>query len=236
VVATRLIDQARASPHIGARTSTDQDRLEHPTIGKIARPTLMSGWFDAPPDRRARCDTVRVSEGFDRKPIHAELERVREDLHRLVAHATASDLRRGTDGTRWTNGQLLWHMAFGYLIVWRLLPGVRLFGRLPDGYSRRFAAALNVGTRPFHVINYLGACAGALVYRGPRLTRMLDRIVDRLHCRLDAETEESLGRQMHFPVRWDPFFADAMTVADVYHYGTQHYDFHRAQLTLEPAP
>jgi hypothetical protein len=65
---------------------------------------------------------------------------------------------------------------------------------------------------------------------------MLDRIVDRLHGRLDAETEESLGRQMHFPVRWDPFFADTMTVADVYHYGTQHYDFHRAQLTLEPAP
>jgi hypothetical protein len=24
--------------------------------------------------------------------------------------------------------------------------------------------------------------------------------------------------------------------ADVYHYGTQDYDFHRAQLTLEPAP
>ncbi|WP_412747758.1 hypothetical protein [Krasilnikovia sp. M28-CT-15] len=27
-----------------------------------------------------------------------------------------------------------------------------------------------------------------------------------------------------------------MTVADVYHYGTRHYDFHRAQLTLEPRP
>ena len=39
---------------------------------------------------------------------------------------------------------------------------------------------------------------------------------------------------MHFPVRWDPFFTTTMTLADVYHYGTQHYDFHRAQLTLEP--
>ena len=37
---------------------------------------------------------------------------------------------------------------------------------------------------------------------------------------------------MYFPVRWDLFFADTMSVADVYHYGTQHYDFHRAQLTL----
>lgn len=129
---------------------------------------------------------------------------------------------------------MLWHMVFGYLIVWRLLPGVRVFGRLPDGYSRRFAAALNAGTRPFHVINYLGGCGGALVFHGPRLTRLLDRTVDRLHRRLDDETEETLGRQMHFPVQWDPFFADTMTVADVFHYGTQHYDFHRAQLTLEP--
>jgi DinB family protein len=184
----------------------------------------------------ARCETALVSQAFDRKPIHAELERAREDLHRLVAHATASDLQRHTDGTRWTNGQMLWHMVFGYVIVRRLLPGMRLVGRLPDRYSRRFAAALSVGTRPFHVINYLGGCGGALVFHGPRLTRLLDRIVNQLHRRLDAETEESLGRLMHFPVRWDPFFADTMTVADVYHYGTQHYDFHRTQLTLEAPP
>ena len=128
---------------------------------------------------------------------------------------------------------MLWHMVFGYLIVGRLLPGVRLFGRLPDGYSRRFAAALNAGTRPFHVINYLGGCGGALVFHGNRLTRLLDRTTDQLHRRLEAETEESLNWRMHFPVQWDPFFGDTMTVADVYRYGTQHYDFHRAQLTLE---
>jgi hypothetical protein len=177
---------------------------------------------------------VLVSQGFDRQPIHEELERVRLDLHHLVEQATTWDLRRRTDGTRWTNGQMLWHMVFGYLIVSRLLPGVRLFGRFPDGYSRRLAAALNAGTRPFHVINYLGGCGGALVFHGPRLSRLLDRIVNHLHRRLDAESEESLGRRMHFPVQWDPFFADCMTVADVYHYGTMHYDFHRTQLTLEP--
>jgi hypothetical protein len=175
---------------------------------------------------------VLVSQGFDRQSIHEELERVRLDLHQLVEQATASNLRRRTDVTKWTNGQMLWHMAFGYLIVWRLLPAVRLFGRLPDGFSRRFAAALNAATRPFHVINYLGGCSGALVFHGPRLTRLFDRIVNRLHRRLDAETDESLRRRMHFPVEWDPFFADTMTVADVYHYGAQHYEFHRAQLTL----
>ena len=36
--------------------------------------------------------------------------------------------------------------------------------------------------------------------------------------------------------RWDPFFMDFMTLADVYRYPTQHFDFHRQQLTLPDAP
>jgi hypothetical protein len=168
----------------------------------------------------------------DRQRIHDELERARADFHHLVAGADAAALRRATNGTRWTNGQMLWHMAFGYLIVRRLLPLVRLFGRLPEPFSRTFAAALNAGTRPFHTINYLGSVGGALVFHGPRLTRQFDHTIDVLHRRLDAESEEALGRGMHFPVGWDPFFRDTMTLAQVYAYGTEHYVFHRAQLTL----
>jgi hypothetical protein len=168
----------------------------------------------------------------DRQRIHDELERVRVDLHLLVTGATPADLRRRTNGTRWTNQQMLWHMAFGYLIVCRLLPLVRLFGRLPDSFSRTFAAVLNAGTRPFHAINYLGSCGGALVFRGPRLSRQLDHTIDLLHRRLDSEPEEALTRRMHFPVGWDPYFRETMTLEQVYAYGTQHYDFHRAQLTF----
>lgn len=169
----------------------------------------------------------------DRHRIHDELERVRADFHHLIEQARDTGLRRRTNGTRWTNGQLLWHMAFGYLIVRRLLPLVRLFGRLPDRYSRRFAAALNASTPVFHHVNYLGGVGGALIFHGPRLTRQLDRTLDGLHRRLDAETEAALRRPMHFPVGWDPFFGDTMTLEQVYRYGTQHYDFHRAQLTVE---
>ena len=168
----------------------------------------------------------------DRQSIHDDLERVRADLHHLVDRATAAELRRRTDGTRWTNGQMLWHMAFGYLLVRRLLPLARLFGRLPDPFSRTFAAVLDAGTGLFHHINYLGSCGGALVFHGPRLNRQFDHTIDVLHRRLDAEREAALGRQMHFPVGWDPFFSDTMTLEQVYRYGTQHYDFHRAQLTL----
>jgi hypothetical protein len=40
---------------------------------------------------------------------------------------------------------------------------------------------------------------------------------------------------MHFPVGWDPYFKDSMTLLEVYHYPTQHYDHHRRQLTLVAA-
>lgn len=176
---------------------------------------------------------MATSGATDRQRIHDDLERVRVDLRRIVAAAGADDLRRRSDGTRWTNGQLLWHMAFGLLIVRRLLPLVRFFGRLPDGASRVFAGVLELGTRPFHHVNYLGSVGGALLFHGPRLTRQLDRTVARLHRRLEVEPAEALGRRMHFPVGWDPFFSDTMTLAEVYAYGIQHYDLHRTQLTLD---
>jgi hypothetical protein len=174
-----------------------------------------------------------TSAPIDRQRLHDDLERVRDDLHQIVAAAGPRELRRRSNGTRWTNGQLLWHMGFGFLIVSRLLPLVRMFGRLPDGFSRAFAAMLDAGTRPFHHVNYLGSVGGALVFHGPRLTRRVDHTIARLHRRLDAESAEALGRRMHFPLGWDPFFRDTMTLADVYAYGMQHYDFHRRQLTID---
>lgn len=91
----------------------------------------------------------------DRQAIHAELERAGAEFAALVDRAGPGDLRRPTDGTRWTNLQLLFHWLFGYLIVRTLLGLVRMFGRLPDSCSRVFAAGLNAGTRPFHAVNYL---------------------------------------------------------------------------------
>jgi hypothetical protein len=171
----------------------------------------------------------------NREQVHVELERVRATFHRLVETSSATDLRRRTDETRWTNSQLLFHMLLGYFVVRSLLGLVRALGRLPDGVSRRFAQVLNAGTRPFHIVNYLGGCAGALVLRGPRLTAMADRTIDALHRRLDAETDEALERRMHFPTGWDPFFRETMSLIDVYHYGTVHFDFHHRQLTLPAA-
>ena len=150
-----------------------------------------------------------------------------------MSEASRPSLRRGSNGTLWSNEQLLYHMVFGYMVVLRLLALVRLFGRLPDRFSRMFAGILNAGTRPFHVVNYLGSCGGALVFHGPRLVRLSDRVVASLHRHLDRESEQALRRTMHFPVGWDPFFRDTMSLADVYRYGTEHFEYHRRQLTLD---
>ena len=173
-----------------------------------------------------------MEESLDLAAIHDEMDRSRAAFHTLVGGASPEDLARGTNGTRWTNQQMLFHMLFGYLIVRALLRLVRLFGRLPDRSSRAFAAALNGATSPFHTVNYLGACGGALVLRGRRLTAMFDRTIASLHRHLDQETESALRSRMHFPVGWDPFFRESMTLLEVYHYGTEHFDFHLRQLTL----
>jgi DinB superfamily len=170
---------------------------------------------------------------MDRSLLHGELERAREDFRRLVEAADDGDLRRPTNGTRWDNRQLLFHMLLGYLIIRALLGLVRVFGRLPRGASRQYARLLNAATRPFDEVNYLGSYFAGKTVSPARMVVMFDRVVNKLHHRLDAETDADLERGMHYPTRWDPFFKDYMTLADIYHFPTQHYDFHRRQLTLE---
>lgn len=174
----------------------------------------------------AEADSVRRDE------IRGELERARATFRLLLEQASEDDLRRPSRGTRWTNEQLLFHMLFGYLIVRALRWLVRGFGLLPDRVSLGNARLLNAATRPFHIINYWGSRGGALVFSRDRIVRTMDHVIDSLERHLDRDSEATLASRMHFPARWDPFFTDVMTLADLYHYGTQHFDFHRRQLTL----
>jgi hypothetical protein len=112
-------------------------------------------------------------------------------------------LRRRSNGTRWTNRQLLFHMVFGYLVVRTLLPLVHALARL--GHSRGFAAALNAGRRPFHVINYLGSCGGGQLLTTRGMAALLDRTIEALQRNLAAEAGQSLALTMDFPTAWDPY-------------------------------
>jgi len=165
-----------------------------------------------------------------RNEIVEELWRVQSDFHQLISTTTPDCLRRRSNGTRWSNRQLLFHMVLGFIVVRTLLPLVHALGGL--GRSRGFAATLNAGHRPFHLINYLGSCAGGQLLTPSAQAALLDRTIAALQRKLAAETDTSLALSMHFPTAWDPYFKPTMSVLDVYHFATQHYDHHRRQLDL----
>ena len=167
-----------------------------------------------------------------KEEILAGYSRARLELRAWLEGATSADLHRKSDGTRWNNEELLFHMVFGYMVVRVLLPLVHGVSRLPAPAGRAFAAVLNAGTRPFDAVNYWGSRAAALVYDRRRMGPKLDRTIAALSRRLEHESSRSLLRSMAFPDRWDPFFAPRMTLNDVYAYPTRHFDFHARQLTL----
>lgn len=167
---------------------------------------------------------------MDRAEISEEMQRALAELHELISSATAEDLRRRSNGTRWTNRQLLFHMVLGYLVVRTLMPLVHALGRL--GHSRGFAATLNATRGPFHLVNYLGSCGGGQILSTRAMAALLDRTINALQRRLASETDASLALAMQFPTAWDPYFKPTMSVSDVYHFGTQHFHHHRRQLTL----
>ncbi|WP_205876767.1 DinB family protein [Mycobacterium camsae] len=172
---------------------------------------------------------------MDTGTLASDLERARVEFHRLLDEAARTNAWSApTRGTRWTNEQLLFHMVFGYLVTQRLLVLVRLLGRLPDPVSRIFAGTLNAASRPFHVVNYYGSCAAALVYNRRRMGPKFDRVIASLQRGLARESDGDLRRGMYYPTRWDPFFSVYMTLEDTYRYPGLHFDFHRDQLALSP--
>ena len=46
----------------------------------------------------------------DRQVVRDEMEQAKQTFHHLLDSATVADLSRPSNGTKWTNGQLLFHM------------------------------------------------------------------------------------------------------------------------------
>ena len=168
----------------------------------------------------------------DRRAVADEMDQARLAFRHLLDHATDTGLRRKSDGTKWTNEQLLFHMLFGYLITRALLVLARVFGRLPASASSAFARLLDSVRGPFHLVNYLGSRVGARIIPYSHMRGSLDRVIISLQARLDAEHDAALRRGMFYPTTWDPFFTGYMTLGDLYRYPTKHFNYHRKQLTL----
>lgn len=153
----------------------------------------------------------------DRVSVVADLSACRDDLHHLLATATPTRLRARTNGTRWSNEQLLFHMVFGFLVVRRLLPLVRLVSGLPPWVGRSFARALDFGPGPFQgELRRLGRWSTLVqpCSDGP-VVRSHHRPPGR-HPGAGARTAAGEGDAV--PDQLGPYFEPFMTLADAYGY------------------
>lgn len=168
---------------------------------------------------------------LDKAAVHEELERVRQSFARHIADMTPTDLDRLSNGTKWTNRQLLFHMLFGYIVVRRLIWMVKVLSHLPNAATKAFAASLDATTTPFNWANYIGPVGAAKIISPARMQRWLDRLTTWLEKDMDGQNAKGLARGMYYPTTWDPYFKSRMTLADLYRYPTQHYDHHDRQLS-----
>ena len=167
---------------------------------------------------------------MNRVDIQQELRQAQTDSHQLVAGATPQNLHRRSDGTRWTNRQLLWHMVFGYLIVRTLMPPVHLLGRLglePPMHRHPRCPASTVPPDQLRRVRRWRVATAT-----PEDRR--DHGRDDQRSRPSARRGNARVARAHdaLPDSLGPYFWYTISLFDVYHYGTEHHNHHHRQLTL----
>ena len=163
--------------------------------------------------------------------ILRELAAARASFHALLDSLDEEDFKKQSLNPGWTNGEILAHMTFGFMIVNILLPMARLWGRLPKASSRWFAGLLNAMTGPFNWINGLGARGQARVFTLDRMKRIFDRVYFSLLKKVNSFHEDEWDRGMYCPTKWDPNFDEFMTLEKLFHYPVKHFNFHRTQIS-----
>jgi len=166
-----------------------------------------------------------------REMIRAELESARTSFHALLTSLSEEDLRRQSLNPGWTNGEILAHMLFGFIVANVLLPLTRTWGRLPKRSSKPFAMLLNAITKPFNWFNALGARMQGKVFTHRRLGKLYDRIHTSLLRQVASIKDEEWQNGMYYPTRWDSNFSEFMTLEKLFHYPVIHFNFHLTQLS-----
>src|SRR5215217_8636299 len=121
-----------------------------------------------------------------REEIVRGLETTRRDFHSLLDSLSEQDFKKQSLNSGWTNGEILAHMTFGFMIINVLLPTARLWGRLPKGSSKWFAWLLNSFTGIFNWFNMLGARGQGKVFTQQRLGKIYDRVHFSLIKKIDS--------------------------------------------------
>jgi len=162
--------------------------------------------------------------------VRAELEATRSTFHALLDSLSEEDLQKKSLNPGWSNGEILAHMLFGFIVISVLLPMARLWGRLPRESSRSFAWLLNAFTGPFNWFNALGARMQGRVFTYQRIAKLYDYIYFSLLKQVDSLKEDEWERGMYYPTRWDSNFDEFMTLEKLFHYPIIHFNFHLTQI------
>jgi DinB family protein len=165
-----------------------------------------------------------------RDSIRTELEAARAAFHALLDSLDEQAVRRQSLNPGWTNGEILAHMLFGFIILNALLPMARLWGRLPKNSSRWFGRLLNAVTGPFNWINAIGARGQGRVFTRRRVGGLFDRNHSLLLKQLDSIKDDEWQHGMYYPTEWDANFAEFMTLEKLCHYPVTHMNFHLGQI------
>ncbi len=162
--------------------------------------------------------------------IRSDLAAARSDFHDLLKALSVQDLRKKSLNPGWTNGEILAHVTFGFIILNALLPMARLWGRLPKSSSKPFAGLLNAFTGPFNWINAMGARLQGRVFTYPLLGKLFDSTYNSLLKKVDSLKEDEWERGMYYPTKWDSNFSDFMTLEKLFQYPITHLKFHLNQI------
>ena len=166
----------------------------------------------------------------------ADLEWIARDYAAILRSAHSEELDLPTNGTRWTNRQLLFHVLLGQRITRMVIVVMGVFSRLPPGASRLWSAGMSAATPLYHRINFLGPLVGARLVGSANLERQMESVTAQI-LRFQAKaTPHDLHRGMTVASSWDPYFTDWMDRADVLAWAPKHYRHHRQQLTLTTLP
>lgn len=165
-----------------------------------------------------------------REEIRLQLDSARVAFHRLLDSLSEEDFQKQSLNPGWTNGEILAHMTFGFIIIDVLLPMARLWGRLPKGSSKWFAWLLNVFTAPFNWINALGARGQGRLFTRQRIGKIYDQVYYSLLKKINSINDDEWEQGMYYPTKWDPNFDEFMTLEKLFHYPVKHFNFHLQQI------
>ena len=168
----------------------------------------------------------------DRAAIALELEGARSTFRALVEGASPEDLARPSNGTRWTNRQLLFHMLFGYRVVRALVPLVKVVSRLPPSIGRGLRRSSQCRNPPFQLHQLLGLSLGF----APLLQPKHDSDVRCRNQSPPASTRSGTRGELRsldgLSGALGPLLQGHHDAGECVLLPTQHFDFHRRQLTL----